>query len=66
LYTRGALAGVGHVAMGLLRAMADDYGALVLLDHMGSAGAEERISIRILDQAWTPGRRFELARGAAA
>ncbi len=54
--------GVGHVAVGLLRAMADDYGALVFLDYLGNPNGWETISIRVLDQAWTPGRRFELAR----
>lgn len=63
LETRSRLDGMGHVAVGLLRAMADDYGALVLLDHLGGANGWERISIRILDRAWSPGRRFDLARG---
>lgn len=65
LLARSDLAGVGHVAVGLLRAMADDYGALVMLEHMGSQDGWEKVSIRIADRAWTAGRRFELARGAA-
>lgn len=65
LETHSRLEGMGHVAVGLLRAMADDYGALVLLDHLGGEGGWEKISIRILDRAWSPGRRFDLARGAA-
>lgn len=59
------LPGVGHVVVGLLRAMADDYGALVLLDHQGAddgAGdGAEVVSIHLLDQRHTEGRRFELA-----
>lgn len=57
--------GMGHVALGLLRAMADDYGALVYLDYLGDESGWETISIRILDHAWTAGRRFQLARGVA-
>lgn len=55
------IAGVGHVVMGLLRAMADDYGALVLLDHTGSAKGTEVISIHLLEQGYAAGRRFDLA-----
>lgn len=33
--------GVGHVMVGLLRAMADDYGALVLLEHGGDMTGDE-------------------------
>ena len=65
LKARATMSGVGHVAVGLLRAMADDYGALVVLDHLGAHDGWETVSIRILDRAWTAGRRFELARGAA-
>jgi len=65
LRARSPMPGMGHVALGLLRAMADDYGALVYLEHLGTDGDWEIISIRILDRAWTAGRRFELARGAA-
>lgn len=53
--------GVGHVIVGLLRAMADDYGALVVLDHGGVAGAEEIITIQLLDQSYAEGRSFDLA-----
>jgi hypothetical protein len=65
LRARSPMPGMGHVALGLLRAMADDYGALVFLDHLGTEAGWEIISIRILDHAWTAGRRFELARGVA-
>ena len=65
LRVRSPMPGMGHVALGLLRAMADDYGALVYLEHLGTEGEWEKISVRILDRAWTAGRRFELARGVA-
>jgi hypothetical protein len=57
--------GTGHVAMGLLRAMADDYGALVLLDHRTAASGAEEVSIHLLDRRFAAGRRFDLAAGGA-
>lgn len=65
LACRSPLAGTGHVMMGLLRAMADDYGALVLLEHLGSGPDGERVSIVLLDAAHWSGRRFDLT-GAEA
>lgn len=53
--------GIGHVLLGLLRAMADDYGALVLLEHHGTTELGESLSIRLLDDAHGVARRFELA-----
>lgn len=55
--------GFGYVMMGVLRAMADDYGALVLLEHEGVSGGEERISIQLLESEFAEGRRFDLAAG---
>ena len=52
--------GFGHVAMGLLRAMADDYGALVLMEVKDSKGRCETVEIRLLEAAFTSGREFEL------
>ncbi len=60
LRCRAPLPGVGHIVMGLLRAMADDYGALVLLDHLGPDGGGEVVTIRIADKAFTPARPFNL------
>lgn len=53
--------GAGHIIVGLLRAMADDYGALVLLDHLGTEGNYEVVAIQVLDQAYTAGKQFDLA-----
>lgn len=61
LLCRAPLQGVGHVVMGILRAMADEYGALVVLDHDGSEAGAEVIHVRLLDQAYAEGRRFDLA-----
>lgn len=60
------IVGAGHVMVGLLRAMADDYGALVLLDHAGTEthapqDASEVVSIHLLDQSFAEGRRFALS-----
>ncbi|WP_297774847.1 heme NO-binding domain-containing protein [uncultured Roseovarius sp.] len=50
----------GHVVMGLLRAMADDYGALAIVDHKGSDARCEFIEIRLLDEGFASGRAFDL------
>lgn len=63
LQCRGPIPGIGHVVMGLLRAMADDYGALVFLEHQGEEAGAELISIEVLDGRFAEGRRFELALG---
>jgi len=61
LHVSQLIDGVGHVTVGLLRAMADDYGALVVLDHVGVAGGREIVAVHLLDHAYAEGRRFELA-----
>jgi len=48
------------VMMGVLRAMADDYGALVILDHHGVQDGDEVISITLIETAFAEGRSFEL------
>lgn len=63
LRCRGHVRGVGHVVVGLLRAMADDYGALVVLDHAGADAGGEVVTIHLLDHSHTNGRRFHLAAG---
>jgi len=56
--------GFAHVLMGILRAMADDYGALVVLTHVGARDRDDLISVSLIDQAFTPGRVFRLGAGA--
>lgn len=65
--------GFGHVMVGLLRTLADDYGALAVLEHRGSRptpgqGArradqtfDETIGIELYDPAYHAGRSFALA-----
>lgn len=63
LICRSSVAGAEHVIMGLLRSMADDYGALVLLDTL--AATPGAISIQVADQAFTAARPFALGRAMA-
>jgi hypothetical protein len=53
--------GAGHVLIGLLRAMADDYGALALIEMRAQGAAGDMIHIHLLDEGYATGRRFELA-----
>jgi Haem-NO-binding len=55
------LPGAAHVLTGLLRAMADDYGALVLLEYEGRVEHGEAILVHLLDQNHATARRFDLA-----
>lgn len=52
--------GFGHVIVGILRAMADDYGALVLLKHLGGNSGIEVIEVEVLDIGFARGRSFAL------
>lgn len=60
---RHGQSGFGHVMVGVLRAMADDYGALVLLDHRDGVAEEEIITINVAAARFSEGRHFELAAG---
>ncbi|WP_323771717.1 heme NO-binding domain-containing protein [Antarctobacter sp.] len=55
------LPGFGYVMIGVLRAMADDYGALALLDTEGGHRAEQYLMITVIETAYAEGREFELA-----
>ncbi|WP_428543778.1 heme NO-binding domain-containing protein [Profundibacter sp.] len=61
LVCTGPPRGFGRVMRGVLRAMADDYGALVLLkDIDGETGCEE-IAITLIQSSFSGGRDFRLA-----
>ena len=60
LTCRSPIAGTGHVFIGILRAMADDYGALVILEHLGASQGIETISISLVACEFSTGRRFNL------
>ena len=55
---RSGVRGIPRVLVGILTAMADDYGTLCLIDAAGDDG----ISVRVLDSLHATGRRFDLAR----
>lgn len=60
LICQPGLPGYASVMIGVLRAMADDYGDLVFLDHSGSEADAEVISISLLETEFAAGRAFDL------
>ena len=71
--------GFGHVMAGILRALGDDYGALVVLEHLGTVAPrpesderrirgrqDELMSIAVHDPDFHAGRRFDLAGSGVA
>lgn len=60
LVCQPGLPGYAYVLMGVLRAMADDYGDLVFLDHSGTQGGAEVISITLVETKFAAGREFDL------
>lgn len=65
LLVRHELSGFGHVMVGLLRAMADDYGALAVLEHLGRKDRRETIEITLLETGFACGREFHLTAAAS-
>lgn len=63
LYCHYHRSGFGHVLTGVLRAMADDYGTLVLLDMVERRDNVDIIAISVLETAFAEGRDFHLAAG---
>ncbi len=64
LLCQTGLPGYGSVMMGVLRAMADDYGDLVLLEHCGDREDAEVISVTLIETDFAEGRSFDLGAGA--
>jgi hypothetical protein len=60
LWCGGTVPGFGSVMMGVLRVIADDYGALVLLDHAPLDDGEGRVTITLIDAGFAEGRSFDL------
>jgi hypothetical protein len=65
LFVLSTQRGWGYVMLGLLRAMADDYGALVMIEMAPGASSVAVIEITLLDGAWAEGRSFSLADAGA-
>jgi hypothetical protein len=61
---RWALPGGAPIMMGALRAMADDYGALVTMELAGRSDGEERIRVTVFDADFSAGKAFSLGRTA--
>lgn len=59
------LPGYAYVMIGVLRAMADDYGVLAVFQHMGEHEKGEIISIRLIETAFSKGRQFVLGARAS-
>ncbi len=60
LWCHEGIPGYAYVMMGVLRAMADDYGSLVILDYVGKRDNVEVIAISVVDTEFAEGRSFEL------
>ena len=60
LLCRSAVSGFGYVFVGMLRVIADDYGALVLLDHETGNDGVEKVFITLVDKDFAQGRQFDL------
>jgi len=60
LHCSGPLPGCGFLVMGILRAMADDYGALVYLEHLGAKEGIEVIGISLLETDFAEDKGFSL------
>jgi len=52
--------GYAQVMTGVLRAMADDYGALVMLEQSGTQDGTDVISITLVESEFAEGRTFDL------
>lgn len=65
LDVRSAHMGFGHVFLGLLRALADDYGTPVLLGYDGRGAGAEHLSVRLLAADLSTGRGADPVRCAA-
>tara|TARA_R110002073_G_scaffold64232_4_gene160934 strand:+ start:3120 stop:3725 length:606 start_codon:yes stop_codon:yes gene_type:complete len=63
LNCRHGAQGFGHVLVGILRALADDYGALAVLEYSSDQqnALHEQIYIEVHDPAFHAGRQFDLA-----
>lgn len=65
LQVGAGLPGFGFVLLGVLRAMADDYGALVLMECDSGTPGRQTIAITLVETAYSQGRQFALAASGA-
>ena len=57
--------GFENVIVGILRALADDYGVLVLVDVVGHSKGSDEIKVEIIERNFAKGAEFELIERAA-
>lgn len=57
--------GAGYVMVGVLTALADDYGALAVVEHAGLGDDGEWLEIELLSAEFSEGRAFDLGAGVA-
>lgn len=57
--------GFESVIVGILRALADDYGVLVLVDVVGHSKGSDEIKVEIIERNFAKGAEFELIERAA-
>lgn len=65
LICQSDIKGYGSVLLGLLRTMADDYGALAMLEYQGGGQGIETISITLIESSYSDGRVFDLGARSA-
>ena len=65
LHCHAGLPGYGHVMLGILRAMADDYGALALLELNPHASGGADINIQVVLDAFSAGNAFQMGSASA-
>ncbi len=56
--------GAAQVLLGILRALADDYGTLVFIELLARRGDTDTLLIRLLEAGFSEGRDFSLAQEA--
>lgn len=61
LYCQKNPADMGHVLVGILRALADDYGVLVVLEYLGRQSGREAISVQVLEACFSERNAFDLS-----
>ncbi len=60
LTCQGNIPGFGRVLVGLLRTMADDYGALATVEYRGQGQGFETLQVTLLENTYSEGRHFDL------
>ena len=65
LICQSALEGFGHLMMGVLRVMADDYGALAVLELESCETGRETVRVQLIKTDFSDGRAFDLGARAS-